>query len=185
MTGIVENRKTFGVTLNELGLTGIGAEIGVAYGENARYILDCWAGYGLFLIDPYDLDKCGKYVDGSANIDFNGAYNYMFNHLRLHPMRAILLRMTSNEAAPLIGDETLDFVYIDGNHHNPQFQQDLDNWYPKVKPGGIVAGHDYYDLDTLHYICEVKSTVDKFITTITYDRFYTTECSSWWLHKTA
>ena len=171
----VQDRKTLGLTLNQLDLIGLGAEIGVAYGENAEYILNHWKGSGIFLIDPYNREACGEYIDGSSVIDFDGAWDYMQNKLRFHKTRTLALRMTSDLAAPLIGDHTLDFVYIDGNHHNPQFQRDLDTWYPKVKPGGILGGHDYYDRDTPEYRCEVK--------TVPYTNFYTTECSSWWLHK--
>jgi hypothetical protein len=38
---------------------------------------------------------------------------------------------------------SLDFVYIDGNHRFEQVVADLAAWAPKVRPGGIVAGHDY------------------------------------------
>ena len=41
-------------------------------------------------------------------------------------------------------DESLDFVYIDGFHEFDYVMSDLIFWTPKVRPGGIVAGHDYY-----------------------------------------
>jgi hypothetical protein len=37
----------------------------------------------------------------------------------------------------------LDFVYIDGNHSLPYVIADLAAWVPKVRPGGIVSGHDF------------------------------------------
>ncbi len=43
-------------------------------------------------------------------------------------------------------DNSLDFVYIDANHEYDYVKQDITEWTKKVKPGGIVAGHDYIRL---------------------------------------
>ena len=40
-------------------------------------------------------------------------------------------------------DEYFDFVFIDADHKYESVKQDIDDWYPKVKVGGILAGHDY------------------------------------------
>jgi len=42
-------------------------------------------------------------------------------------------------------DESLDFVYIDADHTYEIVKKDIESWYPKVKIGGILAGHDYYN----------------------------------------
>jgi predicted O-methyltransferase YrrM len=42
-----------------------------------------------------------------------------------------------------IADGALAFCFIDGDHYNPGVKLDLDNYWPKVKAGGIFAGHDY------------------------------------------
>ena len=44
-------------------------------------------------------------------------------------------------------DESLDFVYIDANHAYDWVVQDIELWYPKVKKGGILWGHDYLGMD--------------------------------------
>lgn len=41
-------------------------------------------------------------------------------------------------------DGTLDFVYIDADHSYNNTKNDILAWLPKVKKGGILAGHDYY-----------------------------------------
>lgn len=181
---MITNRNQLGTLLNKLNLTGIGAEIGVAYGHNSKDILDKWNGFGLFLIDPYQLDKCGEYIDGSSKIDFDKALLYCRNELKNHVFRTIHIRETSDFAYELLKGVSLDFVYIDGNHHNPQVTKDINNYWNLVRPGGILCGHDYYDLDTDYYRCDVKSSVDKFLTQIVYKEFFTTpECSSWYILK--
>jgi predicted O-methyltransferase YrrM len=42
-----------------------------------------------------------------------------------------------------INDNSISFCFIDGDHYNPVVKDDLDNFWPKVKKGGIFAGHDY------------------------------------------
>jgi hypothetical protein len=62
---------------------------------------------------------------------------------RLTPYNVTILRKTSEEASKIISDGSLDFVYIDALHEFDPFMLDLLLWSPKVKLGGIVAGHDY------------------------------------------
>ena len=38
--------------------------------------------------------------------------------------------------------DSLDLVFLDGVHHNPVFKADVEHWYPRVKPGGILCGDD-------------------------------------------
>lgn len=52
-------------------------------------------------------------------------------------------RMTSLEAADLFENNSLDFVYFDTNHSFAYVTQELKKWYPKLKQGGVLAGHDY------------------------------------------
>jgi hypothetical protein len=53
------------------------------------------------------------------------------------------LKMTSTEAAKLFEDESIDFVYIDACHEYESVKSDIHSWMPKIKKGGIIAGHDY------------------------------------------
>jgi len=56
--------------------------------------------------------------------------------------KVVWLRMTSDEAVDKIPNE-LDFVYIDGNHRYEFVKDDIENYLPKVREGGLLAGHDY------------------------------------------
>jgi hypothetical protein len=47
------------------------------------------------------------------------------------------------KASELYEDESLDFVFLDASHKYDDIKADLFAWYPKVKKGGIFAGHDY------------------------------------------
>jgi predicted O-methyltransferase YrrM len=52
------------------------------------------------------------------------------------------VRSTSTEAANLYEDGSLDFVFIDAQHDYESVTSDIAAWISKVKPGGILAGHD-------------------------------------------
>ena len=70
--------------------------------------------------------------------------------------------MTSVEAAARVSDHSFDFVYIDARHDYESVKEDLEAWSAKVRPGGILAGHDYVDGDLPQGEFYVKSAVDEF-----------------------
>lgn len=41
-------------------------------------------------------------------------------------------------------DNSLKFVFIDSSHQYEDVKNELEKWYPKVKKGGVLAGHDYH-----------------------------------------
>lgn len=55
------------------------------------------------------------------------------------------IREHSQMAPNRYEDRSLDFVFIDADHSYDEVKKDIECWYPKVKLGGIIAGHDYYN----------------------------------------
>jgi predicted O-methyltransferase YrrM len=53
------------------------------------------------------------------------------------------MRMYTTEAAKLVPDDSLDFIYVDARHDYCGVREDLREWWPKLRMGGILAGHDY------------------------------------------
>jgi predicted O-methyltransferase YrrM len=53
------------------------------------------------------------------------------------------IRDWSVEASKRYADDSLDFVFIDAAHDYDNVKADINAWYPKVKRGGHIAGHDY------------------------------------------
>jgi hypothetical protein len=54
-----------------------------------------------------------------------------------------LINADGVDAASRYADESLDFVFLDDDHSTPHVQRELAAWWPKIKPGGVLAGHDF------------------------------------------
>jgi hypothetical protein len=118
----------------ELGFT-TGAEIGVEKGIYSETL--CKAGLTLTCVDSW-IGLSGSPEPGR---DMEASYEETVR--RLTPYGCTILRMTSREAAAKIEDGSLDFVYIDAAHDLFHVIEDIHLWTPKVRIGGIIAGHDY------------------------------------------
>ncbi len=52
-------------------------------------------------------------------------------------------RNSSTNVAPLFADLSMDFIYVDARHDYCGVMEDIIAWYPKLKIGGVMAGHDF------------------------------------------
>lgn len=142
----IATRAEFPALLVEEGLTGVGVEVGVQEGVHARHILEHWPGT-LFAVDPWRYYP--DYAD-LANVDqdthdarYRITIRQLFDFSKV--ARAHVWRMTSAEAAMFFTPRSLDFVYLDARHDYAGVVADLAAWTMLIKPGGILAGHDYLD----------------------------------------
>jgi hypothetical protein len=152
---VIKDRIALCDFVRELGLTGIGCELGAGSGWFSHKILAHTNLSKVYSVDPWDKPE-------GSPIDFRADPTLYIECLKtLMPFgdRSYVLRTLSNEAAKLFPDGHFDFVYIDANHWEPEIRNDIATWWPKVKPGGILAGHDY--CETFHL--DVKRVVDEFV----------------------
>lgn len=56
--------------------------------------------------------------------------------------RATIHKMYTDDAAALVDDSSLDFIFIDADHGTDAVRKDIKNWAPKVKDTGMILGHD-------------------------------------------
>lgn len=84
---------------------------------------------------------------GHELLENNGLYKDFQKNITpvedIRPGTLLAMRMTSIEASQYVDDKTLDFVFIDASHDYENVIADIRAWYPKVKEGGVIAGHDY------------------------------------------
>ncbi len=143
---------------NDMGFE-VGAEIGVDKGEFSEKF--CRAGLKLFAIDPWKYDN--DYQDSRSQDRLDFLYEHTKRVLSPYPS-AVIMRKTSMEAVNDFPDNSLDFVYIDGNHQLKYVIEDIFEWSKKVKVGGVISGHDYIYTEprTLAGVCHVIYAVNAF-----------------------
>ncbi len=161
----MKSRKDFPELLNLMGLTGRGVEVGVAEGHFSECILKSWVGRELLLVDPYQwqfskLDRSDK-EQQQHDFNYGQAVYRMVNSPWCRSRHKFVVKK-SVEAAAEIPDVSLDFVYIDAKHDYRSVWADLTAWYPKVKVGGVIAGHDYKNSFVRKNLVEVRRAVDRF-----------------------
>lgn len=119
---------------------GVGVEIGVAHGKYSDILMSNNPELKLYGVDPYIPYE--GYKDYQLQRTFNALMADAHTRLDKYPTYEFI-RKTSMDALADFADDSLDFVYIDGNHAYPWVDEDIEGWAKKVKSGGIVAGHDY------------------------------------------
>jgi len=148
-----DSRSELPELLNCLGLLREAVEVGVQAGVHAHHFLDKWQGNRLRLVDLWG--EAGSetnlfYVD-IANV--HGVAARRQHRLQceerlersLRSGHAEVLHMESAMAAEQIEDGELDFVYLDARHDLAGVVADIHAWWPKVRVGGLFAGHDFVD----------------------------------------
>jgi len=114
-------------------------EVGVHRARFAKPFLDIWPGKTYFCVDPWE-----SFWEHPGPRDMD--YQWAMSRLTDHADRIILIREKSSEdVAQRIMDHRggIEFVYIDGDHHYDAIKKDLETFWPRMSPIGIMAGHDY------------------------------------------
>lgn len=178
------NRDRLGIILNDKGLVNQGVEIGVKEGVFSEIILSHWKGNKLFLVDCYEYQPNG-YVDiaNVSNEVHEQFYKNMLQRVSRFGDRAEIIKKYSHDAINDFDDQSLDFVYIDANHKYESVMQDMELWFPKVKQGGLLSGHDCIDgYAPDSALFGVLSAVTDFCAkhNLTFEKG---PCSSWYIWK--
>lgn len=121
---------------------GVCAEIGVNRGVFSEKILQITKPQQLHLIDPWQPESYA----GSTPIDRQTLYELVSTRFadEICKGAVVIHRETSAAANARFPDEYFDWIYIDGNHFYEFVRQDLESYYPKVKPGGFIVCDDYH-----------------------------------------
>jgi len=122
------------------------AEIGVQQGLYAEHLLNNWPECSEY--HAIDLWKSqDNYMDIANVPDKQHEQYYEATRLRLKKWENIVRyhRNYSSFAVHDIKDNSLDFIYIDARHDFTGVTEDMELYWPKLKCGGIFAGHDFLD----------------------------------------
>ena len=131
----MKRRNDFTEIINQRGYT-VAVEVGVGWGGFSELLLSSCSGITLYSVDPWS-PQGAEYRPESKE--------YTEARLSKYGERSKIMVMTSLSAAALIPDNSVDFVYIDGDHGGEAVSADCASWWPKIRSGGIMAGHDYQE----------------------------------------
>ena len=128
----------------KLGDNVVGCEIGANVGINIIYFLDNLPNIKkIIAIDPYavydDRITGGEIV--SQEISDKVRESFLVN-IESYKDRVEFIHDTSDNSHSKIPDNSLDYIFIDGDHNYDAVLKDMKNYYSKVKDNGIFAGHD-------------------------------------------
>lgn len=114
-------------------------EVGCKEGRTAGFLLHNNPELHVIAIDPWApvTNESETYTDW----DFKAIEDTFWKNVGDHKGRCTMLRMTSAEAVQRV--EQADLVFIDAGHDYPNALADIQLWWPKVRVGGFLTGHDY------------------------------------------
>lgn len=128
--------------------SGTCVEVGTWHGGFTEAILSKSDVKKVYCVDPYKHFTNNEYPDGMndlSQVEFDALFNKVQTNLTSKFRQKVeFIRELSVKASSQFEDETLDFVYIDGNHDYKFVLEDLKAWHPKVKKGGYLCGDDIY-----------------------------------------
>lgn len=136
------------------------AEIGVERGHFSKVLLDALPETHMLCVDAWG--AYAGYREHVSQAKLDGFYDETRQRLAVYGDRALIRRYTSLRAAAEVPDGLLDGVYIDANHTLPHVIADLAAWVPKVRPGGIIAGHDFGRSSVGHVREAVRAWTDAY-----------------------
>lgn len=125
-------------------------EIGTWEGGFAEELLRYTKCKKLYCVDPYRHFDNNEYPDSMNSLaqnQFDAVFANTKNRLSKYGDRVEFIRDLSVDASHKFADNSVDFVYIDGNHEFAYVDADIKTWFPKVKTGGYLCGDDVVSYD--------------------------------------
>jgi predicted O-methyltransferase YrrM len=114
-------------------------EIGSFVGEST--VLFAQSFKKVIAIDPFEADYDPQ-DPTSYLFEFDNVYQTYLDRITVYSNIETIVDTSDNAVKELVGKE-FDFIYIDGLHTYEGVKNDIKNFLPLVKKGGVIGGHDY------------------------------------------
>jgi hypothetical protein len=122
----------------------VGVELGVSAGETFFNLLDTNPNLFLYGVDTWVLQKDNEIedYDKDEKLTLEQRKKTVFPFLQFYPNRCKIYEERTDKAHEHFENDSLDFIFIDANHSYESVKKDIKLWTPKVKPTGMIFGHD-------------------------------------------
>ena len=137
------------------------------FGDGSKFVeVGCWKGMSACYM-AVEIINSGKKIEfdcvdtwesfdwdtGISKSAYHGLYDIFLKNIEPVKDNINIVKSISWEAPKKYEDNSIDFVFIDAGHDYDSVTKDLKSWLPKVKNGGIIAGHDDHHkqvIDAVH-----------------------------------
>lgn len=112
-----------------------GAEVGVEFGRTSRMLLAYFPSLRLTMVDNWQVGdrRQRRETERAAR-----------RRTRNYSDRRFIIRGDSAQVGAALPDDWYDFVFLDADHRYESVKRDLEAWWRKVAPGGLLVGDDYH-----------------------------------------
>mgnify|MGYP001612160008 CR=1 FL=1 len=126
------------------------AEIGVWEGETSEVLLTRFPKLHITMVDSWrniprgaDFREKRDMLTKKTQPEFDRAFSMAMERIGFARERVRVVREFSVDAAQKLHRSRFNLVFIDAGHDYLSVKNDINAWYPLVKYGGILCGHDY------------------------------------------
>ena len=156
----IYTREEIPTYLKMFDLTDRICELGVAQGENLKTMISHTFPNYVLAIDVWDEEVCPYYNQARHDEGYAKVLKMCAKAEGWSGAKIDVIKGDHSILVDNYEDESFDYVYIDSSHLYEDTVRDIAKWWPKVKKGGILAGHDYNARNKAH---GVIPAVDEFV----------------------
>lgn len=131
-------------------------EIGSYQGESTEQFAKKFK--TVYAVDPW---KSGYDNNDVASLSNMTEVEKCFDSRMIKYPNVIKIKKTSSDYSKLVENNSIDVVYIDGNHQYEYVIEDIKNWITKIKKGGFLSGHDIWVNNVKKAIEDSNLKIDK------------------------
>lgn len=158
---VVRTRCSVPVLLNFMEAEKV-CEVGVRDGGFFKYLLSPESVKHAWAIDIWDNFLTASQNDIGRPVEKVAESYRCFSDAYRHDKRVVILKQDSATAFEKLPFD-MDFIYLDADHTYNAIKQDLNNFWGRLRKGGVLAGHDYENYYFRGLEMGVKTAVDEFV----------------------
>jgi len=156
-------------------------EVGVGSCVHALSMYDTLKPKSMYLVDPFFVpdnwpEHEKAYANAECQLNLHKTVSFVKDYKNM-----FFVNLESHMAPNLVPDG-LDVVYIDAIHDFFNVTRDIQNWYPKIRIGGILCGHDYYHPEVKRAVHKCLPEFDT-LTEYNSENPFNAQASDWWIVK--
>ena len=150
----IYTREEIPTYLKMFDLTDRICELGVAQGENLKTMISHTFPNYVLALDAWSEEVCPHYKQKRHDASYAEVQKYCTYAEKWSGAKIDVIKGDHSLLVDNYEDESFDYIHIDSDHRYEQVKRDIEQWWPKVKMGGILSGHDYTSYSELYGVIQ-------------------------------